>query len=667
MTQRTRNAVIVNLLWLLLLTLSWNAGETRAVVTVVDWQPNQTVQTLSISTGDPVIFTISPSSNLYLIRPGACSAPSCCAFDPAQDLFVSAGGASVEQNYYAPGVFYYASAVGSQCTAQGLSLRIEVAGMVMPNPAASSATAASKASMSIASVASVGSVASVSVASGASVASVATLSVSKASVASVESVNSAASVEAVQSAASVASAESVRGILSAESVGSLASVASQRATQASAASKSLASRASAASTSAASLASVSSTAGPIQDSESSSNLPVIVGAVVGGVALLALLVAGVLIRRRRRAARASIDKHSSQALPLRSVVVTNDEPMYSAPDYKTTTGDESNYATLNSYIDNYDLTASSRVYQTIVPMSSLLRSKLVLGAKLGSGAFGVVLRGQLPRDIIPNDSKHLLTSSSQARLDVAVKTVQADASEKEKRDFVEEMRMVTQFNNPNVVHSIAALLDADPLMCILELMPYGDLKAMLTKSGDAQFAWTLGEQAHALTQVAAGLEYLESVRFVHRDIAARNCLVGAGLSVKISDFGFSRSLAQDQNYYHMESRGKVPFKWMAPECISYRKFTHQSDVWAFGVLAWEVFSYGEVPYQDLKPQEVISYLESGLRLKQPAVCDDEVYNQMSACWNSEPQARPTFSVLKAYWAALCKDQEIRDIGQLLSL
>ncbi|XP_004347345.1 spleen tyrosine kinase [Capsaspora owczarzaki ATCC 30864] len=208
----------------------------------------------------------------------------------------------------------------------------------------------------------------------------------------------------------------------------------------------------------------------------------------------------------------------------------------------------------------YDYAVSPRIYDKPVAVTQTLRPGLVLGDKLGSGAFGVVLRGRIPRALVPADAQYLLSNPAQPDLEVAVKMLQPESGERAQQEFVEEARMVSQFDNPHIVRAIATLLEAKPHLCVLELMPHGDLRSVVHRSKQAGLRWTAGEFGHALAQVAAGLAYLESIRFVHRDIAARNCLVGVGLSVKISDFGLTRSLAEEHDYYKMEHKGRLPVK-----------------------------------------------------------------------------------------------------------
>jgi serine/threonine protein kinase len=143
------------------------------------------------------------------------------------------------------------------------------------------------------------------------------------------------------------------------------------------------------------------------------------------------------------------------------------------------------------------------------------------------------------------------------------------------------------------------------------------------------------------------MEYLAARRIVHRDLAARNCLVGQNSVIKVADFGLSRQLAATEDYYRVQTRGKLPVRWMAVESLAFRKFSSKSDVWSFGVLMWEVFTFGMVrPYRQVEVRDLLDLLESGKRLHQPRGCPREAYALMMQCWDKDARVRPDFTALR---------------------
>lgn len=156
-------------------------------------------------------------------------------------------------------------------------------------------------------------------------------------------------------------------------------------------------------------------------------------------------------------------------------------------------------------------------------------------------------------------------------------------------------------------------------------------------------------------QLSTALAYLESKRFVHRDIAARNVLVSSNDCVKLGDFGLSRYM-EDSTYYKA-SKGKLPIKWMAPESINFRRFTSASDVWMFGVCMWEILMHGVKPFQGVKNNDVIGRIENGERLPMPANCPPTLYSLMTKCWAYDPSRRPRFTELKAQLSTVLEEEK----------
>ncbi|KJE94821.1 TKL protein kinase [Capsaspora owczarzaki ATCC 30864] len=215
--------------------------------------------------------------------------------------------------------------------------------------------------------------------------------------------------------------------------------------------------------------------------------------------------------------------------------------------------------------------------------SRRVREGLTIVKYLASGNFGDVALGRVPFNMLPPRAQALLGSTTPEIVQVAVKSVKSDADEKSRQDFESEAKLMAPFVHTNVVRLLAALVESEPHLVLLEFVQYGDLHTLLKKSKKQSFWWTQNEQIHAIRQIALGMEYLGTLHFVHRDLAARNCLVGQGMVVKIADFGLSRQLADENDYYRMQTRGKLPVKWMAPETMTFRKFSTMSDVWSFGV------------------------------------------------------------------------------------
>ncbi len=184
-------------------------------------------------------------------------------------------------------------------------------------------------------------------------------------------------------------------------------------------------------------------------------------------------------------------------------------------------------------------------------------------------------------------------------------------------------------------------------------MPHGDLHEFLishspniesdiSDPNEDQNVLNPMDMSFIAIQIAAGMEYLASHHYVHRDLAARNCLVGDNLTVKISDFGLSRDI-YSADYYRVQSKSLLPVRWMPPESILYGKFSTESDVWSFGVVLWEIYSYGLQPYYGYTNQEVIEMIRSRQLLPCPEDCPSRMYAFMVECWHEVPSRRPPFS------------------------
>uniref|UniRef100_A0A8B9ZPI0 Tyrosine-protein kinase receptor n=1 Tax=Anas zonorhyncha TaxID=75864 RepID=A0A8B9ZPI0_9AVES len=277
------------------------------------------------------------------------------------------------------------------------------------------------------------------------------------------------------------------------------------------------------------------------------------------------------------------------------------------------------------------------------------RRDIVLKRELGEGAFGKVFLAEC-YNLSPTNDKML----------VAVKALK-DPTLAARKDFQREAELLTNLQHEHIVKFYGVCGDGDPLIMVFEYMKHGDLNKFLRAHGpdamilvdgqprQAKGELGLSQMLHIASQIASGMVYLASQHFVHRDLATRNCLVGANLLVKIGDFGMSRDVYSTDYYRVRSPRASVlpqvgghtmlPIRWMPPESIMYRKFTTESDVWSFGVILWEIFTYGKQPWFQLSNTEVIECITQGRVLERPRVCPKEVYDIMLGCWQREPQQR----------------------------
>uniref|UniRef100_A0A3Q3WSM5 Protein kinase domain-containing protein n=1 Tax=Mola mola TaxID=94237 RepID=A0A3Q3WSM5_MOLML len=134
--------------------------------------------------------------------------------------------------------------------------------------------------------------------------------------------------------------------------------------------------------------------------------------------------------------------------------------------------------------------------------------------------------------------------------------------------------------------------------------------------------------------VCEGMEYLEAQSFIHRDLAARNCLVNEHNVVKVSDFGMTRYVLDNQ--YTSSSGAKFPVKWSPPEVLHYSKYSSKSDVWSFGVVMWEIYSGGRTPFENCTNLDVVNDITRGVRLYRPHRASQPLFAIMYRCWHEVP-------------------------------
>ncbi|XP_046630882.1 tyrosine-protein kinase ABL1-like isoform X4 [Daphnia pulicaria] len=298
---------------------------------------------------------------------------------------------------------------------------------------------------------------------------------------------------------------------------------------------------------------------------------------------------------------------------------------------------ESRFRTLAELVHHHSANADGLITQLLYPAPKrhkpqvfalspepdeweIERTDIAMKQKLGGGQYGDVYEAMWKR----------------YNMTVAVKTLKEDTMAL--KDFLEEAAIMKEMKHPNLVQLLGVCTREPPFYIVTEFMSRGNLLDYLRRANREEIDAIV--LLYMATQVAAAMSYLESRNFIHRDLAARNCLVGENHLVKVADFGLARLMRDDT--YTAHAGAKFPIKWTAPEGLAYNKFSTKSDVWAFGILLWEIATYGMSPYPGIDLTDVYHTLETGYRMECPPGCPPRVYDLMQQCWHWSANDRPTF-------------------------
>lgn len=269
----------------------------------------------------------------------------------------------------------------------------------------------------------------------------------------------------------------------------------------------------------------------------------------------------------------------------------------------------------------------------------LPREKVVINRTIGEGAFGTVFGGECQ------------FADNSPWLAVAVKTLKVGSTVEEKLDFLGEAEMMKRFNHKNIVQLLGLCTHQEPIYMVMEFMLYGDLKTYLLARRHLVSDRTVHSEEDEINSkrltsmaldVCRALAYLAELKYIHRDVACRNCLVSAERVVKLSDFGMTRPM-YESDYYRFNRRGMLPVRWMSPESLEDGIFTSSSDMWSYGVLLYEIITFGSFPFQGMSNNQVLEHVRSGHTISLPKSVKPQLERLLLTCWSMSPQHRPTFN------------------------
>nr|XP_039251463.1 ephrin type-A receptor 5-like [Styela clava] len=357
--------------------------------------------------------------------------------------------------------------------------------------------------------------------------------------------------------------------------------------------------------------------GPVtSNSPNSSRLAVLIGIGASAGLLLAVIITVYLLYNRRRKAHASERFEDGSSENKEDSFEDARHLIVQLPSYSSTQ---------RLYVDYPDPQKGVREYACEIDQAFV-----EIEDTIGQGEFGEVYRGKLGSPSSGNTEQ------------VAIKRLKQGASVKDQLNFLREACTMAQFDHPNVLVLKGVVTKTRPLMILSEYMENGALNNFLKRH---QGELSILQLTNIMHGIAHGMKYLSQMQYVHRDLAARNILVNSDLICKVSDFGLSRTLENDPHATYTTQGGKIALRWTAPECIRFREFTSSSDVWSYGIVMWEVMSYGEKPYWNMPNPDVLNSIDEGYRLPAPYECPSVLHKIMIECWAMEPKQRPTFEQL----------------------
>jgi fyn-related kinase len=208
-------------------------------------------------------------------------------------------------------------------------------------------------------------------------------------------------------------------------------------------------------------------------------------------------------------------------------------------------------------------------------------------------------------------------------------------------EFLQSANLMKKLRHPNLVQLRNLCSKEEPVFIITELVKHGSLLEYFHSKGKSLKPPQL---IHVAAQVAAGMAYLEEEKVIHRDLAARNIQIGEGILCKVANFELARVM--DKDIYVGQKQERIAIKWAAPETALYYRFSIKSDVWSFGIVLYEIITYGKSPYPEMTNDEVKQQVPQGYRMPPPMGCPGKLYDIMLKCWQKGPANRPKFETLQ---------------------